>query len=87
MINDTCWTHINNKDLVIRCFMTLGNLAFNNYDNINSCFEVEVPKTIELSMQTHIELEDVHEAAIFVLGNILAEDEEQKRMVSLMVES
>ena len=121
VINDTCWTHINNKDLVIRCFMTLGNLAFNNLPNISSCYEVEVPSTIEKAMQTHIEvpsgiqtsiahqltsppppplpssirmtpiippshqLEDVHEAAIFVLGNILADDDEQKRMVSLMV--
>ena len=42
VINDTCWTHIHNKDLVCRCFMTLGNLAFNNFDNINSCFEVQV---------------------------------------------
>ena len=31
------------------------------------------------------QLEDVHEAAIFVLGNILADDDEQKQNVSLMV--
>ena len=78
VINQAVLTHITNKHLVIRGLTTIGNLAFNNDINVQSCYQINMPYTIDMALYNHADEEDVHEAGIFVLGNLLTDDDNQK---------
>ena len=64
VINQAVLTHITNKHLVIRGLTTIGNLAFNNDINVQSCYQINMPYTIDMALYNHADGEDVHECAL-----------------------